>query len=350
MDKQLNYARQLVEDDDIEAVVSVLRSDWLTQGPMVQRFEAAVCEFVGAKYAVAVNSGTAALHCAYAALRDLYGVRTINTTPLTFVATANAAYQAGLEVRFYDVCRERGMLIREAYQTDSTVATVPVHFAGDVAPIPRIGSGMVVEDACHAFGARDKYGYSVGSCLDSLACCFSLHPVKPITTGEGGIITTNDEGIADYCRSFRTHGREDAKCVRLGWNYRMSDIAAALGLSQLRKCDRLRDVRDTLAHIYDERLPDWVERPVLQGEGSWHLYAARVPADKRAALRGHLLASGIGAQVHYGLITSQPFWAGLAGDTPNAKDWADRELSLPLHVGMSPLDVERVCIAIECFK
>jgi dTDP-4-amino-4,6-dideoxygalactose transaminase len=345
--KPLRYSTQQITEDDITAVTAVLRSDWLTCGPAVEAFEAALCEYTGAKYAVAVNSGTAALYLAY---RAAHKAR-IMTSPLTFVATANAALLAGLDEMFHDVVPATGNVDLPGY---SDCISVPVHFAGRAAPIPK--TGVVIEDACHALGAMDYDGCSrVGSCEHSLASCFSFHPVKPITTGEGGAVTTNDEGFAAEVRSLRDHGREDGLMVSLSGNFRMPDINAALGLSQLKRCDEMRERRAELAVHYAHELcavrgmwcpSGWVEKD------AWHLYAVRIKNGRRDEVKAKLNAQGIGAQVHYNPpVHLHPYYRQRfgyePGDFPEAEAWASEELSLPLHAGMTGADVERVVTALR---
>lgn len=348
----MRYAEHSITEDDIAAVVSVLRSGHLTQGPMVERFEAALCEYTGARYAVAVSSGTMALMLAYRACQPAWR---ITTSPLTFVATASALVWLDGAVRFADVDPETGLL-RKELEHDGPV--VPVHYAGRVVDVRQWSGRVVIEDACHALGATAPDGTRVGSCAHSLACVFSFHPSKPITTGEGGAVTTNDEGLACALRSLRDHGRADGACVRLGLNARMSDIQAALGLSQLRRCDGLREKRCELACMYYVELEgvDGVSTPFCDVEDigvgavrcrhGHHLYPVRIKNGKRDAVRAYLNERGIGAQIHYRPVHLQPYYVERygykRGDFPHAEAWGDETLSLPLYAGMSAGDVETV--------
>ncbi len=343
----MRYSTHHVTDEDVGAVISVLRSDWLTQGPKVREFEEALAAYCGAKYAVAVSSGTAALYLAYRAA----GVREILTSPLTFMATANAALLAGATPMFYDVAPETGNL--DCRDGAPYQCVVPVHFAGRAARIPR--ADIVIEDAAHALGAVAEDGTKVGSCSRSVACAFSFHPVKPITTGEGGAVTTNDEGFADEVRSLRDHGRLDGLMLSLSGNFRMPDINAALGLSQLKQCDEMRARRADLAERYALALcavsgmwcpSGWLER------NAWHLYPVRIKHGRRDEVKAKLNAQDIGAQVHYSpIVPLHPYYRERfgykPGEFPEAEAWAAEELSLPLHAGMTEADVERVVAALR---
>jgi dTDP-4-amino-4,6-dideoxygalactose transaminase len=341
---ELRYSTHDIDEADIAAVVKVLRSDWLTCGPAVERLEASLCEYTGARYAVVVSSGTAALHLAYLAAHKAR----LCTTPLSFAATANAALFCGMDVIFHDVDRETGNAILPGYVD---CLNVPVHFAGHAAPIPT--SGVVIEDACHAIGAVDFDGCSrVGSCAHSLATCFSFHPVKPMTTGEGGAITSNDQGFADEARMLRSHGRTRAgEMVALGYNYRLTDIQAALGITQLERLDEMHARRLHLVCEYRKLLPEY---GMMLGDGSdaWHLYPIRIKGGKRDAVKAKLNAQGIGVQVHYSPpIHLQPYYKKRfgyrEGQFPEAEAWAAEELSLPLHPKMTEGDVRRVVDALR---
>jgi perosamine synthetase len=357
----LPYVHHSIGEADIAAVVSVLRSDNLTQGPAVPEFEEALAEYCGARYSVAVSSGTAALALAY----EVSAKRRIVTSPLTFVATANAALMAGANAMFADVERATGNLnpLAAPVEMDGWVsAYVPVHYAGRAAQVPTLphGDDVVIEDACQALGAMDYDGCSrVGSCAHSLATCFSFHASKPVACGEGGAITTNSEGFARELRSLRDHGREDGLMVRLGGNYRMTDIQAALGLSQLKRCDDSAYQRRTLARVYgsgpmanDSRvvLPTWRDQADLE-RSAHHLYPIRIKNRKRDSVKRYLNEHGIGAQVHYRPIHEQPYYASRYGykpeDFPEAHAWGQEELSLPLFAGMTEQDVERV---VTCLR
>lgn len=346
----IRYSQQWVTEDDIAAVCSVLRSDWLTCGPKVAEFEEALAEYVGAKYAVAVNSGTAALGLAYRACPESWSV---TTSPLTFMATANAALRLGSKVRFVDVDMETGNgLFTEA----ETGVIAPVHFAGRACEIPE--HDHVIEDACHALGAMDFDGCSrVGSCRHSLAACFSFHPVKPITTGEGGAVTTNDEGFAAEVRSLRDHGRRLGLMENVSGNYRMPDINAALGLSQLKRCNEMHNRRYAIFCEYDrafaqDPFPTIIFPHGMDACDALHLLPVRVKLGRRDDIRAKLNAQGIGVQVHYNPpVHLHPYYRRTFGYEPgvypNAEAWAAEELSLPLHAQMTSEDVVTVVEALR---
>ena len=360
MSKPLRYSQQSIDESDIAAVIGALRSDWLTQGPEVPRFEADLCAYTGAKYAVAVSSGTAALHLCMLALRQSFGPSMVLTSPLSFVASANAALLAGHEVDFCDVDRATGLLDwkRTVSRTERRFnIVVPVHYAGRCCDLGMLQGPIVIEDAAHALGAMCYDGCGrVGNCAHSTACCFSFHPVKPITTGEGGAITTNDQGFADEVRSLREHGRIDGEMVRLGLNYRLTDIQAALGRSQLERCDEMRRRRCWLRHKYIEAsIPSGATDlgPCSEPcQHAHHLLPTRIKNGKRDRVKAALNAQGIMAQVHYSpIIPLQPFWKDHfgyhEGAFPEAEAWSREELSLPLHAGMVEADVTRVVDALR---
>ena len=372
-DAFLPYGRQIISDADVAAVAEVLRSAFLTQGPTVEKFEAALAEHVGARYAVAFNSGTSALHGAYFAA-GIAKDSTVLTTPITFVATANASLYLGGRVQFADVDPETILLDPAAASAidDRTVrAIVPVHFGGQVADMAALSKlarergWLLIEDAAHAIGARYRVGkteYAVGACTHSAMCCFSFHPVKHITTGEGGAVTTNDESLYRRLSRFRTHGitRDPSELTRndgawyyeqhdLGFNYRITDFQCALGLSQLRRLDEFVNRRRELAARYDRlfesvagvqplEIPSW-------STGSYHLYVIRVAADRRRAIFDALRSAQIGVNVHYIPVYHQPFYRahGFAKTSlPSAEAYYAEAITLPLHAGMSDDDVARV--------
>jgi len=348
------YGRQSVDDDDIEAVVKVLRGDWLTQGPAVDAFEELLAATVEARYAVAFANGTAALHAA-AWAAGLGPGSTLATSPLTFVASANCGHYVGADVSFVD-------LNADTYNLDVTAvpagldALVAVHYAGlpvdltALAHRPRV----VIEDAAHAIGARTADG-PVGNCARSDLCCFSFHPVKTITTAEGGAVTTNDEALAERLRRFRHHGIEPRpdlggwayEVVEPGMNYRLTDVHAALGASQLTKLDRFVARRNELAGRYRELL---AELPVgLAPEGGAdvvhgrHLYPIHVPERRRVF--EHLRGAGIGVQVHYVPVTHHPLYgnpAWSARQFPVTEQVYGGLLSLPMFPSLTDEDQQHV--------
>lgn len=393
MNKPIPYGRQYIDEDDIAAVVEVLRSDFITQGPVIERFEASIASYTGAQYAVVFNSGTAALHGAYFAA-GLASEGTINenvaevvTTPMTFAATANAALYVGARPVFVDVESDTGNINVEKIEdaiTEKTKLIVPVHFAGhpvDLLRIREIADGfglVVVEDACHALGAEycafsdpgsSKEWLKVGSCSHSDMTAFSFHPVKHITTGEGGAVTTNIREYYEKLLMFRTHGISKKNTIlkqskvksavewyyemqHLGYNYRMTDIQAALGCSQLKKLDLFVAKRRKIAGIYAETLKDLagIDLPVERGYGrsSYHLYPLRLRDDKvhkKQEIFSKAREKGIGLQVHYIPVYNHPYYKSLGYDDglcPNADDFYEREISIPIYPAMSYDDIHRV--------
>lgn len=355
----LRYSCQSITPEDEQSVLEALRSDWLTQGPKVQEFEEALAAYCGSRYAVAVTNGTVALELAYVSA-GLSG-DVVATSPLTFLATANALLRSGAVPHFVDVDPLTGNMVDE---DDSRHWCVPVHYAGRACRITGC-SEDVIEDSCHALGAMDFDGCSrVGSCAHSLATVFSFHPVKPITTGEGGAITTNDESLAKELRSRRDHGRENGLMVRMGINARMTELQAALGISQLKRCDEMQSWRGHWAWTYIDALrcvpglvvpePECLEYDLKPWDSrtSWHLFPVRIKNGRRDEVKAKLNAQGIGAQIHYSpIVPLHPYYRQRfgfkPGDFPNAEAWAAEELSLPLHAGMSERDVETVVSALR---
>jgi len=370
------YGHQDIQQADIDAVVAVLRSDWLTQGPSVPRFEAAVATKVGARYGVAVNSATSALHLACLALELGPGDR-LWTSPITFVASANCARYCGADVDFVDIDPITRNLDPNALEDKLEAAerlgqlpkvVVPVHFAGqscDMAAIHALAERYgvrILEDASHAIGGAD-HQTPVGSCRYSDITVFSFHPVKIITTGEGGMALTNDAALAPRMARLRSHGitrepdeMEGEKAgpwyyeqIELGYNYRLTDIQAALGLAQLSRLDGYVARREALAQRYDGRLAGLpLDIPTVAPgvRSAWHLYTVTLhdPARRRAVFEA-LRAAGIGVQVHYIPVHLQPYYRRLGfkpGDFPVAEDYASRTLTLPLHPGLTETEQDRV--------
>ena len=387
--RTLPYARQVVERDDIEAVARVLESDWLTTGPAVGRFEAALAERVGARFALAVSSGTAALHLAALALGLGPGQRAIVPT-VTFLATANAVLYTGAEVTFADVDPETGRM--RARDLEAAVdcaggadAVLPVDLAGHADEATSLWAvaqkhGLkVIEDASHALGASyvdgDGTGHLVGACAHAHCTAFSFHPTKIAAMGEGGAITTNNESVARALEGLRSHGvtraperfRNQAlafdaegtpnpwyyEMQALGFNYRASDLHCALGLSQIAKLGRFLGTRRRLAQHYCARLAEAAPlvRPVQTASlqsSSWHLFVVLIDFEKAGLSRGQVMRrlseAGIGTQVHYIPVHRQPFYQGVEAqpELPGAERYYARCLSLPLWVGMDTDDVDRV--------
>lgn len=370
----LPYGRQSVDDQDIRAVVAALRSDWLTTGPKVAEFEAAFAKAVGAGYAVAVSSGTAALHAATFAAGIGSGDEVI-TTPMTFAATANCVrYQDGTVV-FADVRKDTLNLDPaevEARITPKTKAIVTVDYTGQPSDLDELNAIAsrhrltVIDDASHALGATYRTR-RVGALADLTT--FSLHPVKHITTGEGGMVTTDSRELAARLRRFRTHGittdfrdreREGSwlyEMVELGFNYRLTDLQSALGLSQLSKLDRWVMRRREIAARYKTAfasLPE-IEMPTVLSdrESAWHLYVIRLNLDclrvGRAEVFKALRAENIGVNVHYIPVPWHPYYQALGykrGAWPVAESAYERMISLPIFPAMADGDVEDVIAAV----
>ncbi len=372
----LPYARQDIGEADIAAVSEALRSDWLTTGPRVPAFEAALAAATGAQHAVAFSSGTAALHGAMAAL-DLAAGDEIVTTPLTFVATANAALYVGAEPRFADIDPQTLLLDPAAAATAITPRTralVPVDYAGQpadydalravAAAAPR-GPLAIVADAAHALGAT-WHGRSVGTLADLTV--LSLHPAKIMTTGEGGAVLTDDADAAARLRRFRNHGiatelgaRRDwtYAMVELGYNYRLTDVMAALGTSQLDRLAEFLASRRRLAARYRAALAGhWAVDVQAVADGAdpaWHLFVVLLRLDTLSVDRGAVYramrAEGIGVNVHYIPVHHHPFYQarypGLQGRFPVAEAAYERLLTLPLFATMTDRDVDDVIAALD---
>lgn len=384
----LPYGRQQIEDDDIEAVVECLRSDFLTTGPRVAEFEASLLGVTGALHAVACANGTAALHLASLAL-GLGPEHQVIVPSVTFVATANAPHLAGAEVVFADVDPDTGLLtpttLREALdRAPRARAVFPVHLNGACVDMPALRGvaserGLaIVEDACHALGSLYDAGEGQGRIGDgrfSDLICFSFHPVKAIAMGEGGAVTTIDPALAERMHRLRSHalirdsgafqnpelafdeaGRPNPWYYELpepGFNYRVPDILCALGISQLRKLDRFVSRRRHLAKLYDDALRDLdpLVRPVPRPAGcesAFHIYVVLIDFAAAGRSRSQVVAGlrsrGIGTQVHYVPVHRQPYYAAKHGDLvlEGADTYYRRILSLPLYPGMADSDIERV--------
>jgi perosamine synthetase len=371
----LPYGRQSVDAADIEAVTATLRSDWLTTGPGVEAFEDAFAHAVQARFAVAVSSGTAALHAAVYAASLTAGDEAV-VPPLTFAATANCVLYQGATVRFADVRRDTLNVDPAAVRasiTPKTRAIIAVDYTGlpvdlqEVRDIAERSGATLIEDACHALGAEYR-GRPIGS-MGHLTV-FSLHPVKLMTTGEGGVVTTNDEALARRLRLFRNHGlstdhrqREAAgswfyEMVDLGYNYRITDFQCALGRSQLRKLVPWIESRRRIARAYDEAfasMPE-IELParVPDRESAWHLYVIRLNLDRLRAGRlevfNALRAERIGVNVHYIPVPWHPYYATRGyrkGCWPVAEAAYERILSLPIFPAMTEADTQDVISAVQ---
>ena len=391
-----SYGRQHIDDSDIEGIVEVLNSDFLTTGPTVDAFESEFAERVGAQYAVACSSGTAALHLATLAL----GLTTGDTAvvpSLTFLASANAYRFEGVDVRFADVDENCGLLTPQTFHRALTrtgaqgiKAVTVVHLNGQAAAVEEVAEiagkfGIqVIEDACHAVGSRfrsaDGVQVVVGECRFSAMTVFSFHPVKTMTSAEGGMVCTNSPDLALRLRRARNHGivREADQFLRphdalesdgmrkpwytemheLGYNYRLSDLQCALGRSQLRKMDRYAEQRRCLMGLYDKGLASMAPRVLplpraSNGDPVLHLYPVLIDFEalekERGAVMRELHEHGVGTQVHYAPVHRQPYYRKLYGDIelPGADRYYARILSLPFHVGVTEDDVTFVVRALS---
>ncbi len=360
------YGRQSISQADIDAVVEVLKSDFLTQGPVVPRFEQAVADYCGAKFGVAVNSGTAALHIACLALGVGPG-DWVWTSPISFVASANCALYCGAQVDFVDIEPDTGnmcalelerKLITAQAEGKLPKVVIPVHFAGlpcDMQEIHRLGQEYgfrIIEDACHALGAR-YHGEPTGNGRYSDITVFSFHPVKIITTGEGGMAMTNNPALAKTMRMLRSHGitREPEDFINesdgpwyyeqqmLGFNYRMTDIQAALGLSQMANLDEFLDKRRAIAARYQAKLPELSIEVLANRDdrlSAWHLFVIKIPAEKRKTLFEQLRATDIGVNVHYIPIFSQPYYQPESGArVGGSRDFYQTIISIPSYPMLS---------------
>jgi perosamine synthetase len=362
----LPYGRQEIDEDDVAAMAAALRAPLITQGPEVERFEAAFADFTGARHAVAFSSGTAALHGAAHAVGIGPGDLAV-TAPITFAASMNCAVLLGARPAFADVDPATWNL-DPATVPDGAKLVVPVSFAGlpcDLEPLRATGAA-IVEDAAHALGAH-RDGRPVGGPGGADVTCFSLHPVKAMTTGEGGVATTEDDDLAERLRTFRTHGiRRGAATTpgehdggwwyelqELGVNYRITDLQCALGLSQLTRLEGWIERRNALAALYRERLADEerIALPPAAPTGSrhaYHLFAIRLTggAPVRRAVFDGLRAAGIGVQVHYIPLHRMPYYRDTWGvdqdGCPHADAYYAGALSLPMFPGLTEGDVDRV--------
>lgn len=352
------YGRQTVDQADIDAITAVMGGDWLTQGPSVSEFEAAVADKVGARHAVAFSSGTAGLHaCAYVA--GWQAGNDVVTSPLTFMASANCVRYVGARPVLADI-DDATFNLDESQIPESAMGAVPVHFAGLPVDLATWSfDGVIVEDAAHALGASTPDG-PVGNCAHSDMCCFSFHPVKPITTAEGGVVTTNSDEYADALRTFRSHGivREPEQggwyyeISEVGYNYRLTDLQAALGTSQLAKLDRFIDRRNELAARYRELLTDLdLVLPPAAPDGfvhGYHLFAVQVPDRRR--VYDTLREAGIYTQVHYVPVHHHPVSVD-TGCTPDDLPVVNRVyeglLSLPMFPRLTNNDQDRVVEALR---
>lgn len=371
-----SYGRQNISEADIDSVVAVLRSDFLTQGPKVPEFEESICALVGCNYGIAMNSATSALHAACLAL-ELGPGDLLWTTPNTFVASANCALYCGGSVDFIDIDIETFNIdlaaLEEKLKKAEAVGVlpkivVPVHFGGnpcDMARLSALGRQYgfkIIEDASHAVGGSYD-GHPIGNCRFSDITIFSFHPVKIITSGEGGLALTNDQILAKRLRAIRSHGvtrdPDDIGEVldrqwyyeqqSLGFNYRMNDIEAALGLSQLNQLPCFIEQRNQLAKTYQSELAASTVSQQVVGQNdvsAWHLFVVRLTdcgEAQRNVIFNHMRNAGIGVNIHYIPVHLQPYYAELGfslGDFPTVEQYYNQCITLPLHPGLTTTDIQ----------
>ena len=376
----IQYGHQYIDDNDIQAVIDVLKSDFLTQGPAVSCFENKICEITGARYCVAVSNATAGLHIAVQALNLPENSEGI-TTPNTFLASANCLLYNKVKPVFADINPDTYNIDPNKIEkkiTSDTKVIIPVHFAGlacDMELIRKIVDThniKVIEDAAHAIGSCYADGTPVGSCKYSDMTVFSFHPVKTITTGEGGAITTNDEDLYKHLLQLRSHGMtKDAELLTqnpgpwyyemhsLGFNYRMTDMQAALGYSQLLKLEHFRERRQSIVDRYNEAFDGvpYVKLPYKNSEqvSCFHLYVLQIDFEAIGTTRKDFMEKladkGIGTQVHYIPVHTQPYYKKYynykIGDYPVAEKYYEMTLSLPLYPSMTDADVGKIIFTIK---
>ena len=356
----------MIDDEDIEEVVKTLKSPFITQGPKIEEFERGIAKYCGAKYAVAFNSGTSALHGAYFALGLKKGDEMV-TSPNTFVATANAGLYLGANVKFADIEKETGNIdVSKIKTTEKTKLITPVHYSGnpaDLKEISEIDNVKIIEDGAHALGAMYN-GKKIGCLTYSEMAMFSFHPVKHITTGEGGIIVTNDEKYYERLQLFKSHGITKNNLVNespgdwyyemqeLGFNYRITDIQCALGVSQLKKLDSFVKSRRKIAKTYNEIFEDNpyfdVTSEKENRKSSYHLYPILLKdhliKDKKEIF-AKLRANGLGVQVHYIPVYKQPYYRklGFKNDLcPVCEEFYRKVFSIPMYPTLTDEDIEFV--------
>lgn len=368
--KFIPYGHQFIDRSDIKAVLDVLKSDWLTQGPMAEKFEKAVAKYCGAKYGVVFSSGTSALYCAYRVAEIKQGDEVI-TSPLTFSATSNMLAMLGAKPVFADIENDTLNINPELVEgliTSKTKAIVAIDFSGHPADydkilkIARKNNLLLIEDACHALGAEYK-GKKIGGFADMTI--LSFHPVKHITTGEGGMVLTNNKNFYEKLKIIRNHGIKKRPEMG-GWyyeisepsfNFRMTDFQCALGLSQIKKINKFLKKRKEIAKKYQKQLAGikWLKLPVEENyaKSAWHLYPIRISKDRKKFF-DYLTKNGIGAQVHYMPLHLHPFYQKKfnykKGDFPVAEKYYEEAVSLPIFYSLTKNDFEKVIKIISSFK
>lgn len=378
------YGRQNISEEDIKAVTDVLHSDFITQGPTVPKFEKAVADYCGAKYAVAVNSATSALHLACLSLGVSAG-DIVWTSPITFVASANCALYCGAQIDFVDIdpatCNMSitaldKKLIQAKRDNCLPKVLIPVHFAGQscdmksIAKLSKAYGFKVIEDASHAIGGK-YLNKPIGNCQYSDITVFSFHPVKIITTGEGGMLTTNNEDIERKMKLLRSHGitydidhmkhKSDGlwsyQQIDLGFNYRMTDLQAALGLSQIQRLNEFVAKRNTVAKYYNEHLaglPITFLRQDVDNYSTFHLYVIRIQLGKiektQVEVFELLRKEGIGVNLHYIPVYRQPYYEKLGfpkGYCMEAEKYFEEAISLPIYPTLSNEDKNKIVLALQ---
>ncbi|MCK4650911.1 UDP-4-amino-4,6-dideoxy-N-acetyl-beta-L-altrosamine transaminase [Candidatus Babeliales bacterium] len=376
--KSYSYGKQSISFKDIWEVVKTLRSNWLTQGPKVKEFEQALCDYTGAKYCVVVSNGTAALHLAVLSLGISKGDEVI-TSPITFLASSNAILYSGGIVKFADIDEKTACIDPiqiEKQIIDKTKAIMPIHFAGqscDMEKIFNIAKNhnlFVIEDAAHGLGSEYK-GCKVGSCKYSDITTFSFHPVKNITTGEGGAITTNNKDIYEKLLMLRAHGITKNKNLLtkndgpwyyeqhyLGFNYRITDIQCALGISQLKRLDKFIKRRRDIVEVYKTEFENDDRFSLLEekeySKAAFHIFPVLINFEKvkigKKELFENLKKEGLFLQVHYIPVYLQPYYKMFGfknGDFPNSEEHYKRTISLPLYIELRKNDLKNIVKIIK---
>ena len=380
MQKKLSYGKQHIDKKDIDSVIKVLKSEFLTQGSKIEEFEKVICRYTGAKYSVVVANGTAALHLAVAALDIKKGHEGI-TSPNTFMASSNCLIYNSIKPVFADIKNDTYNIDPEQINnkiTKKTKVIIPVHFAGQPADMEKIcriakkNNLFVIEDAAHAIGSKYKNGKKVGNCQYSDMTTFSFHPVKTITSAEGGAITTNNKSLYEKLLMLRTHGiTKDPKKMSknpgpwyhemqlLGYNYRLSDIHAALGISQMKKINYFIKRRRQIVKQYNKAFKNisWLEIPYEESglKSVFHLYVIKIDFKKIGLTRKKIMQilqrNNIFTQVHYIPVHTQPYYKKnfgyKNGDYPKAEKYYEQTLSLPLYPDLTVEDVNYVINQIK---
>jgi len=384
MNRMIPYAKQDISDEDIDSVIEVLKSDFLTQGNKVPLFEDIISERVGAKYALAANSATSCLHLSCLSLGLSKG-DILWTSPITYVASANCALYCGAEVDFVDIdpltWNISVEILEEKLKTARKIKKVPkilvlVHLAGNPCDLQKVFDlskeygFSIIEDASHALGSKYS-GEHIGSSVYSDISVFSFHPVKNITTGEGGMILTNNQKLSEKIHLYRSHGitRDKKKMINkeeglwyyeqllLGFNFRMSDIHAALGISQMNSLDKFISKRNELSQIYTEELkglPLTIQRVRKEDLSAWHIFVIRLKLSElklsRLEIYNSLRNKGIGVNVHYIPVHLHPFYKNLGfnkGDFPNSENYYDGAITIPMFTKLKKKEIKYVIQALK---